>query len=87
MAFSSVASMTTIAVVFLFFDGMSFPISAGLFFLVAGLCGAIRVIAAADVRLFALRRAPGPGQMALHEPLTPTAARAVESADHVGTTS
>lgn len=41
-------TMLTIAVLFLFFDGLSFPISAGMFFLVLGLSASIRTIAAAE---------------------------------------
>ncbi|WP_026373372.1 O-antigen ligase family protein [Agrococcus lahaulensis] len=44
------ASMLTIAVLFLFFDGLSFPIAAGLFFLFAGYSGAERALAAAGAR-------------------------------------
>lgn len=36
------ASTLTIAVVFAFFDGLSFPIAAGFAFLIFGLCGALR---------------------------------------------
>jgi len=45
------ASLFTIAILFIFFDGFSFPISAGLFFLIAGLCATMRTIAAADQTL------------------------------------
>lgn len=38
------ASVLSIAVVFAFFDGMSFPIAAGLAFVLVGMCGAIRRI-------------------------------------------
>jgi polysaccharide biosynthesis protein PslJ len=40
------ASMFNIAVLFAFFDGLSFPIAGGMFFLLAGLCGSIRTVAA-----------------------------------------
>lgn len=40
------ASMITVAVLMLFFDGLSFTISAGLFFLVAGMSAAMRRITA-----------------------------------------
>jgi hypothetical protein len=46
------ASMLNIAVLFAFFDGLSFPIAGGLFFLLAGLCGSIRTVAVTE-------RAPG----------------------------
>lgn len=42
------ASLLTIAVLLLFFDGLSFPISAGLLFLTIGLAATMRTIAAAD---------------------------------------
>lgn len=38
------AAMATIATMFFFFDALSFPISAGMFFLMAGLGGAVRGI-------------------------------------------
>ncbi|QAY59977.1 hypothetical protein ET475_08195 [Microbacterium protaetiae] len=41
----------TIAVLFLFFDGLSFPIAAGLFFLFVGLSASLRRIAHSDVEL------------------------------------
>jgi hypothetical protein len=44
----------------MFFDGLSFPISAGLFFLVAGLAAAMRTIASADETLTAIVRGPRP---------------------------
>lgn len=48
LARSIAASVATVAALFLFFDGLSFPISAGLFFLVMGLSAAIRTVAEAD---------------------------------------
>lgn len=48
LGYALAASMVNIAVLFAFFDGLSFPQSGGIFFLVAGLCGAIRRINAAD---------------------------------------
>lgn len=45
------ASMITIAVLLLFFDGLSFPISAGMFFLIVGLCASIRRVGEADARI------------------------------------
>lgn len=44
------ASVLTVMVLFIFFDGLSFPMTAGLFFLAVGLSAAIRAIAAADQR-------------------------------------
>lgn len=40
------ASLFNIAVLFAFFDGLSFPISGGMLFLLAGLCGSVRAVAA-----------------------------------------
>ena len=40
------ASVFNIAVLFAFFDGLSFPIAGGMLFLVTGLCGSIRTVAA-----------------------------------------
>jgi hypothetical protein len=40
------ASLLTVAVLFLFFDGLSFPMSGGLLFLIAGLGGALRTVSA-----------------------------------------
>lgn len=42
------ASLVTITVLFAFFDGLSFPMSAGLLFLMIGLTASMRSIAAAD---------------------------------------
>jgi O-antigen ligase len=39
------ASVLTVAVCFAFFDGLSFPIAAGLAFLLFGVCAAVRAIA------------------------------------------
>ena len=39
------ASMFNIAVLFAFFDGLSFPIAGGILFLLAGLCASIRTVA------------------------------------------
>jgi hypothetical protein len=39
------ASMFNVAVLFAFFDGLSFPIAGGILFLLAGLCGSVRGIA------------------------------------------
>ncbi|MEL5991498.1 O-antigen ligase family protein [Microbacterium phosphatis] len=45
------ASIATTAILFAFFDGLSFPISAGMFFLLIGLSGAIRTVGNADAAL------------------------------------
>ncbi len=42
LARSLAAAVLTVSVLFAFFDGLSFPIAGGLFFLLAGMCGAIR---------------------------------------------
>ena len=41
------ASIFNIAILFAFFDGLSFPIAGGMLFLLAGLCGSVRAIATA----------------------------------------
>ncbi|MGZ0711657.1 O-antigen ligase family protein (plasmid) [Coraliomargarita sp. W4R53] len=48
LGYATAASLVTISVLFLFFDGLSFPIAAGTFALVIGVSGAIRAIGAAD---------------------------------------
>lgn len=50
-------SMITVSVLFLFFDGLSFPISAGLFFILAGAAGAARAMTAAEPAELATRDA------------------------------
>lgn len=50
------ACLVTIAVLFAFFDGLSFPMSAGLLFLMIGLTASMRSIAAADEVLTASMR-------------------------------
>ena len=45
------ASILNVGVLFAFFDGLSFPIAGGMLFLLAGLCGSIRTIAAKDTVL------------------------------------
>ena len=42
------ASMFNVAVLFAFFDGLSFPIAGGMLFLLLGLCASIRTIAASS---------------------------------------
>jgi O-antigen ligase len=42
------ASLFNVAVLFAFFDGLSFPIAGGVLFLVAGLCGSVRTIIDSD---------------------------------------
>ena len=49
-------SVVAMGVMFAFFDGLSFPISAGMFFLVMGLCGSLAHIGASDARLNSLGR-------------------------------
>jgi O-antigen ligase len=43
------ASLFNVAVLFAFFDGLSFPIAGGVLFLVAGLCGSVRTIVDSDL--------------------------------------
>lgn len=56
-------SMAVVGVMFAFFDGLSFPISAGMLFLLAGMCGSVRSIGASDASLRArqpaVRLVPG----------------------------
>lgn len=57
------ASVLTAAVVFAFFDGLAFPISAGFLFILVGLCAAVRSAAAEVTRLdatMAARSVPEP---------------------------
>lgn len=51
-----VASLVTVAVLFGFFDGLSFPIAAALPFLLVGLAGAVRTVGAADRSIAARAR-------------------------------
>lgn len=48
LGYALAASVINIAVLFAFFDGLSFPQSGGMFFLIVGLCGAIRSIGTTD---------------------------------------
>jgi len=48
LGYALAVSMGVVAILFAFFDGLSFPISAGVFFLLAGLCGSVLSIGAAD---------------------------------------
>jgi len=52
------ASLVTVAVLFAFFDGLSFPIAGGMLFLLAGLCGSVHTVVAANV----VSDAPPPGR-------------------------
>lgn len=56
MARTIAASVLAIAVLFAFFDGLSFPISGGLLFFMLGLCGSVLTVGASDVRLVSWRR-------------------------------
>ena len=58
LGYALAASAVNIAVLFAFFDGLSFPQSGGMFFLIAGLCGAIRAISAADLPQRTVRQVP-----------------------------
>jgi O-antigen ligase len=53
-----VASLATAAVLLACFDGLGFPISAGMLFLLIGLSGAVRTVGHADSRLGVLRPTP-----------------------------
>lgn len=48
VGYALVVSVLVMAVMFAFFDGLSFPISAGTLFLIVGLCGSVRNVGAAD---------------------------------------
>lgn len=50
-----IASLATAAILFGFFDGLSFPISAGVFFLLLGLSAAVRTVGHADGSLTVAR--------------------------------
>lgn len=58
-----VACLLTISVLLIFFDGLSFPISAGLLFLLIGLTAAVRTVSVADETL-----AAGIRRVARHAP-------------------
>ncbi|WP_169583082.1 MULTISPECIES: O-antigen ligase family protein [Microbacterium] len=55
LGYALAVSMIVIGVMFAFFDGLSFPISAGVLFLLAGMCGSIRTVGAADAAIRALQ--------------------------------
>lgn len=48
LGYALAASLFNVAVLFAFFDGLSFPIAGGMLFLLAGLCGSVRTVAAAE---------------------------------------
>jgi hypothetical protein len=48
LGYALAASMLNIAILFAFFDGLSFPISGGMLVLLAGMCGCVRTVVAAD---------------------------------------
>ncbi|MGV8911597.1 MAG: O-antigen ligase family protein [Rhodoglobus sp.] len=56
LGYALAASVVNIAVLFAFFDGLSFPQSGGMFFLIIGLCAAVRSLTFADDALAAPRR-------------------------------
>ena len=56
LGYALALSVIVVAVMFAFFDGLSFPISAGLLFLLAGMCGSVRSIGATDAATRALQR-------------------------------
>jgi hypothetical protein len=49
LGYALAASMFNIAILFAFFDGLSFPIAGGMLILLAGMCGCVRTVVAADV--------------------------------------
>ena len=49
LGYALAASIVTVAVLFAFFDGLSFPISGGLLFMLLGLCASIRTIALSNL--------------------------------------
>jgi len=53
LGYALAVSMVVFAVLFAFFDGLAFPISAGLFFLFAGMCGSVLTVGSADSRFAA----------------------------------
>ncbi len=57
LGYALALSMIVIGVMLAFFDGLSFPISAGMLFLLAGMCGSVRSIGAADAEIRALQPA------------------------------
>jgi hypothetical protein len=48
LGYALAVSIVVVAVLFAFFDGLSFPISAGMFFVLVGLCGATLTLGRAD---------------------------------------
>lgn len=48
LAGAVIAGLVTLGVLFAFFDGLGFPISAGVFFLLLGIAAALRTVAASD---------------------------------------
>lgn len=63
------AAMFNVAVLFAFFDGLSFPIAGGILFLLFGLCASVRSVAADEA---ASSRSPvTPGASERHDPPAP----------------
>lgn len=62
------ASLVTIVVLFAFFDGLSFSMSAGLFFLTIGLTAAVRTVASADRPMVIATAAPPRSEVLNHTP-------------------
>lgn len=54
--YATAASVLTISVMMLFFDGLSFPISAGVLFICMGIAGSVRLVAARERRRNVTRR-------------------------------
>lgn len=60
LGYALIVSMLAIAILFAFFDGLAFPIAAGLLFFLAGMCGAIRNVGVADASLRYERKVSSP---------------------------
>ena len=68
MSGAVVSGILTVAVLFLFFDGLGFSISAGIFFLLVGFSGALRTIAVSDRAV----RMPPPAAVPVRDRLSHT---------------
>ena len=86
IGYALAASIVNIAVLFAFFDGLSFPQSGGMFFLVAGLCGAARAISLSDAArlphaIGPPEPAPRAGRGGLRSTITSSRRRAIAGRD------
>jgi hypothetical protein len=48
LGYALAASLFNVAILFAFFDGLSFPIAGGMLFVLAGLCGCVRTVVGAE---------------------------------------